>query len=413
MLICIKYLIRIFKRFHELIKNFTIQLPKKIIFGEDAVKEVLGSVKQFKAKNILIMTDPIIHKIGLSTKVLTPLQEAGIKTQIFDKVEPEPSLKAAEQVMKLARETSYDLIIGLGGGSSLDMAKMASISATNSGQISDFFGVGNIPLPGLPKILIPTTSGTGSEITMNLIISHKEEGRKIGIVDPHIIADVAIIDPLLTISMPPKITAATGLDALTHAIESLMSIDLIPFSEPLAIDAVKLIFKSLKRAYDEGSNVQARYDMSLASMLAGTSLAVSGVCAGHAAAYAFTVQVPHGVGCGMALPYVMEFNAPKCLSKLEAIADAAGVRISSESPKKNAFFAVSAVRKLMEEVDFPLSLEEIGIKRVDIELMASRMIKVTRLLAHNPRELTEEDAITLFDRMYQGEQLPLSEYSKS
>jgi alcohol dehydrogenase class IV len=315
--------------------------------------------------------------------------------------------------MNFAREASYDLVIGMGGGSSLDMAKMASISATNLGPIDDYIGVGNIPLPGLPKILIPTTSGTGSEITMNLIISHKEEGRKMGLVDPHIIADVAVIDPLLTMSMPPKVTAATGLDALTHAVESLMSIDLNPFAEPLAIDAVKLIFRSLKKAYDEGDNVEARRDMSLASMLAGTSLAICGVCAGHAAAYAFTVQVSHGVGCGLALPYIMEFNAPNCLPKLEAIAEAAGVNRIGESQENNAFYAVNGVRKLMEDVNFPISLKDIGIKEEDIEIMATRMLKVTRLLAHNPRKLTKEDAISLFQRMYEGKPMPLSEYNKS
>jgi alcohol dehydrogenase class IV len=394
-------------------KNFTIQLPKKIIFGEDVVKNVPELAKQFNAKSVLFMTDPTISKIGLSSKVVNPLQEAGIKVEIYDKVEPEPSLKAAEQVMKVARDASYDLVIGMGGGSSLDMGKLASISATNLGPIADYIGVGNIPLPGLPKILIPTTSGTGSEITMNLIISHKEEGRKMGLVDPHIITDVAVIDPLLTISMPPKVTAATGLDALTHAVESLMSIDLNPFTEPLAIDAVKLIFRSLKKAYDKGDSVEARRDMSLASMLAGTSLAISGVCAGHAAAYAFTVQVPHGVGCGLALPYTMELNAPNCLPKLAAIAEAAGVNRLGESQENNAFYAVSGVRKLMEGVNFPISLIDIGIKEEDIDIMATRMLKVTRLLAHNPRELTMEDAINLFQRMYEGKPLPLSEYSKS
>lgn len=394
-------------------KNFTIQLPKKIIFGEDVVKNVPELAKQFNAKSVLFMTDPTISKIGLSSKVVNPLQEAGMKVEIFDKVEPEPSLKAAEQVMKVARDASYDLVIGMGGGSSLDMGKLASISATNLGPIADYIGVGNIPLPGLPKILIPTTSGTGSEITMNLIISHKEEGRKMGLVDPHIIADVAVIDPLLTISMPQKVTAATGLDALTHAVESLMSIDLNPFTEPLAIDAVKLIFRSLKKAYDKGDSVEARRDMSLASMLAGTSLAISGVCAGHAAAYAFTVQVPHGVGCGLALPYTMELNASNCLPKLVAIAEAAGVNRLGESQENNAFYAVSGVRKLMEDVNFPISLRDIGIKEEDIEIMATRMLKVTRLLAHNPRELTMEDAINLFQRMHEGKPLPLSEYSKS
>ncbi len=393
--------------------NFTIQLPDKIVFGEGTVKEVPKFAGEFKAKSVLFITDPTISKIGLSNQILKLLNKSGIRTEVFDKVEPEPSIKAAEQVMEITRESSRDLVIGFGGGSSLDMAKMASISSTNPEPIGDLIGVGNVPKPGIPKILIPTTSGTGSEITMNLIISNKKERLKMGIVTPLNIADVAIIDPLLTVSMPPKVTAATGLDALTHAVESLMSIDLNAFSEPLAIDAVKLIFRNLPNAFRDGKDISARRSMSLASMLAGMSLGISGVCAGHAAAYSFTVEVPHGVGCAIALPYTMELNSSSCFPKLVAIAEAAGVKEEGESQEKNAYNAVQSVRQLMEKVGIPLSLKQIGIKEEDIEMMAKNMLKVTRLLAHNPKTLTEDDTIQLFQRMYEGRPLTLSEYGKN
>lgn len=233
-----------------------------------------------------------------------------------------------------------------------------------------------------------------------------------GIVSPHIIADVAIIDPLLTLSMPPKVTASTGLDALTHAIESLMSIDLNPFCEQLAIKAVSLIFRSLPIAYSNGNDRTARKEMSLASMLAGMSLAICGVCAGHAAAYAFTVTVPHGVGCALSLPYVMELNASYCLPKLVAISKAAQVNETRETNEKKAYNAVQAVRNLMEKVESPLSLKQIGIKETDINSMAENMLKVTRLLAHNPKTLTIEDTKPLFNRMFEGTALPLSDYKK-
>jgi alcohol dehydrogenase class IV len=200
--------------------DFTIQIPKQILFGEGTLKEVPQIAKEFDAKSALLITDPILSEIGLTKKVLEPLKETGMKIDLFDQVEPEPSLQSAEQVVQIARKSVYDIVIGLGGGSSLDMAKLASISITNPEPITDFVGVKKVRKPGIPKILIPTTSGTGSEITMNSIISNKQEHLKMGIVSPHIIADVAIIDPLLTLSMPPKVTASTGLDALTHAIES-------------------------------------------------------------------------------------------------------------------------------------------------------------------------------------------------
>jgi alcohol dehydrogenase class IV len=393
--------------------DFTVQLPKKIMFGEGVVKEIPEVAQKFSPKSVLLITDPIISKIGVSTKILEPLLEVGLKTEVFDRVEPEPSMSAADQVVRAARKSSCDLVIGLGGGSSLDMAKLASISATNLNPITDFIGVGKVPKPGLPKILIPTTAGTGAEITMNAIISNKEEHLKLGIVTPYNIADVAVIDPLLTLTMPPNVTAATGLDALTHAVESLMSIDLNLFCEPLAVKAVKLIFQSLPKAYREGDDIVARRDMSLASMLAGISLAISGVCAGHAAAYSFTVTVPHGVGCALALPYVMEFNSSACLPRLVAIAEAAGAKEDGVGEEKNAFNAVSSVRELMEEVSSPISLKQIGIKEAELQSMAKNMLTVKRLLAHNPRTLTDKDAEQLMRRMYEGEALPLSEYRGS
>jgi len=393
--------------------NFTIQLPRKIIFGEGSAKEVPELAKQFGARSVIVISDPVISKIGLIDPLVKPIRDAGIEAEVFDGVEPEPSMQAAMSVVEVARRARYDLVIGLGGGSSLDMAKLASISATNPEPIANFIGVGKVESPGIPKILIPTTAGTGAEITMNAIISNKEEHLKLGIVTPFNIADVAVIDPLLTLSMPPKVTASTGLDALTHAVESLMSIDLNPFCEPLAMDAVKLIFRSLPIAYREGNNLAARRDMSLAAMLAGISLAISGVLAGHAAAYSFTVTVPHGTGCAIALPYVMEFNAPTCLPRMVAVAEAAGVSEPEESQEKSAFNAVKAVRKLMEEVGSPTSLKHIGIMESDIDSMAKSMLTVKRLLAHNPRQFTEQDAKQLFRRMYEGRPLALSEYGRS
>jgi alcohol dehydrogenase class IV len=392
---------------------FTVQLPRKILFGEGAAKEVSNLAKAFGPRRALLVTDPVISKLGTSSQILGPLQDSGIKTDVFDEVEPEPSMRAAEQVAKVARDSSYDLIIGLGGGSSLDMAKLASICITNPNPITDFIGVGKVPNPSVPKILLPTTAGTGAEITMNAIISNREEHLKLGIVSPYNIADVAIVDPLLTVTMPPSVTAATGLDALTHAVESLMSVDLNSFCEPLAIDAVKHIFRSLPKAYRDGKDLTARRDMSLASMLAGISLAISGVLAGHAAAYSFTVTVPHGLGCALALPYVMEFNASACLSKLGAVAEAAGAKEIGVAEEKNAFNAVAAVRRLMGDVNNPLSLREIGIKESDLESMSKNMVTAKRLLAHNPKAVTEKDALLLMRRMFEGKPLQLSDYKVS
>jgi len=255
-------------------------------------------------------------------------------------------------------------------------------------------------------ILIPTTSGTGSEITMNAVVKAETDSIKTGIVSQHLLADIAIVDPCLTLTMPPKSTAATGLDALSHAVESLMSVDSNPMTESIALEAVGLIFSNLRAAYQKGDDVAARRNMALASTMAGAAFGNAGVCAGHAAAYAFAVKcrIPHGISCAIALPYIMEYNAPACMSALAAISKTLGSQ--GRTIERDAFDAVEAVRNLMKDVDIPLSLRELGVKGESIPKLAEDLLKSGRLLAHNPRPITLKDAEALFTRIHLGEALP-------
>ncbi len=286
----------------------------------------------------LIVTDKVIVKTGLVERVSKSLEQAGLSVQVFDEVEPEPKLEVAEKAAEFSRKSGCNLVIGVGGGSVLDMAKVASIAPTNPGKMADYVGVGLIKQAGLPKILIPTTAGTGSEVTNIAVVSLAAEEIKSGIVGPQLMADVAIVDPEATLTMPPRLTASTGIDALTHAVEALMSVNSNPLTDALAYEAVKLVFRNLRKACYQGENLEARYGMSLAALLAGLAFGSAGVCGGHALAYAFAVKynVPHGIACGLALPYIMEYNLPVCEEKLARIAVLAGESVEWVSTREAA-----------------------------------------------------------------------------
>jgi len=386
------------------------RVPNRIVFGENTVERLPEFVKEFKPRRMLVISDTVLEKVGLVDRVLAPLKSPGQELVVFEDVEPEPSLQNARMVADMARLKPYDLVIGLGGGSVLDMAKVASVAATNPEPVTSFIGVDRIPQRGLPMILIPTTAGTGSEITMNSVVRSEADAIKTGIVSQYLLADVAIVDPCLTLTMPPKTTASTGLDALSHAVESLMSVDSNSMTESLALEAVRLIFLSLRRAYENGDDHGARSSMALASVLAGMAFGNTGVCAGHALAYAFAVKyrVSHGVSCAVSLPYVMEYNAPACMAALASMGKAMG--IGGRRTEREAFNAVAQVRKLMVDVNLPLSLKDLGVKNDVIPKLAEDLLKSGRLLAHNPRPINQKEAEALFARMLEGRALPYSAY---
>ncbi len=393
-------------------RPFTFRLPSRILFGENSAERLRAFVDEYSPKRTLAVTDTVLRKIGLADRVFDPLKSIDMELVIFDGVEPEPSTQNAEEVATASKKGKYDLVIGLGGGSVLDMAKVASVAATNPGSVTSFIGVDRIQKRGLPMILLPTTSGTGSEITMNAVVKAETDSIKTGVVSPYLLADIAIIDPSLTLSMPPRTTASTGLDALSHAIESLLSVDSNPMTEPLALGAVRLIFSSLRAAYKKGDEAVARHNMALASMMAGAAFGNTGVCAGHATAYAFAVKyrIPHGESCAIALPYIMEYNAPVCMSSLAAISSAIGSH--GQTLHMDAFDVVEAVRSLISDVGVPLSLKEFGMKGESIRGLAEDLLKSGRLLARNPRPITLKDAEVIFTRIQEGKALPHAAYDK-
>lgn len=383
----------------------TFQSPTKVIFGIGAVEEVGEEAKRLGGEKALIVTSPTPLRLGLVEKVRNLLEKEKFTMEIFDKVEPEPTLEMASNVSKIVRQKEYDIIVGIGGGSALDLAKVASIMATNNGDVKDYLGVGKVSKPGLPKILIPTTAGTGSEVTQGAVLTSKETFEKIGIISKYVWADAALVDPLMSMNMPPRLTAVTGIDALSHAVEAYMSKNRSEISNALALQAIQLIVNNLPIAFTEGNNLQARYNMALAALLGGIVVdpVNAGACAGHAAAYTFAAKynVPHGVSVGITLPYIMEFNMPACLEEFKDIAQAFREKVDALPLSRAAEKAIVNIKKLVgETLGLPTRLRDVGVPSEAMEDLAENMLKITRLVAANPKEISKKEATELFKKMW-------------
>lgn len=375
---------------------------RRILFGVGSAEKTGTEAQLLKAKKVLIITDPGVIQAGLLEGIEKSLQSVGIPFAIFDGVEPDPRIEVVEKSIEKAKKEGIDLIIGFGGGSSLDIAKVTSILITNSGKIDSFFGVDLVPNPGAPVILIPTTAGTGSEVTPIAILSDTKEKLKKGIVSPTLFPEVAIVDPKLTIGLPPSVTAFTGMDALTHAIESYYSINATDLSDLLAFRAMELLSKNIRMAYAHGENLVARSNMMEGSLFAGIAFANAGVGAVHAFAYPLggEFHLAHGLTNTLMLPYVMRYNILGCPDKFAQMAQAFGEKVEGLSELDGAETSVKFVERLSDDLRVPRRLRDVGIPENAIPRLAEAAMKVTRLLANNPRKITLEDAVAIYKSAY-------------
>lgn len=382
-------------------KLYSFRLPRKILFGVGSFKRLGVEAESLGGRKLLLVTDRNLIRIGLAEEARIMLEERGFLVEVYGEVEAEPRIENAERIAEKAREGGFDLVVGVGGGSVMDMAKVASIAVTNPGSMRSYVGVGFVRKPGIPKILVPTTAGTGSEVTDVAVVTLPEEKVKTAIISPYMLGDTAIVDPKLTYTMPPKLTASTGVDALSHALEAMMSVNSNLITDALALEAVRLIFKHLREAYRSGSP-ESRYGMSLAALTAGMAFSNTGVCLAHALAYTFAVShhTPHGVSCGLALPYAFKFNASAISQKLPRIAEAMELRASEEDEDRIGEVIVEAILNLLKDVGLPRRLRELGIPREELPTMADRLLSMKRLLSRNPRPVTEGDALKLVNEMW-------------
>ena len=381
-------------------KVYSFQLPKKVLFGVKASENVGLEAKALGGKEALLVTDENMVKMGISGKIEEALVKEGLTVDVFDKVEPEPLIETAETVAEAARKRRYNTVVGIGGGSVLDMAKVAAIALTNNVPMRNYVGVDLVKNPGVPSILLPTTSGTGSEVTNVAVVTIAEDELKTSIISPFMFGHVAVVDPSLTYGLPPRLTASTGLDALSHALEAILSVHSNPITDALALQAVKLIFSNLLDAYRSGEP-ENRYGMSLGSLMAGMAFGNAGVCLGHAVAYTFAVphKVTHGVSCGLVLPYIFRFSAPAIPWKLPEVARAMDLNVENLKPEEMGSVISDAVLKLMGELQMPKRLRDLGIPREAVPKLADRLLTFKRLILRSPRQPSREDALRLFEEM--------------
>jgi len=375
--------------------------PNAILFGFNTAKKVGEQAKKLGGKRAILVTDEVIAQIGLVELVKEAMEKEGCKVEIFAKVDPEPHIETAESLYQMVREKKFDLVVGLGGGSSMDMAKLTSIVATNEGTPFEIMEKQLVKKPALKKILIPTTAGTGSEVSKFIVVSKGKDKYFIG--TPYAYPEIAIVDPGLTLSMPPKLTASTGIDALSHAIDSLMNKLANPLYDSLGFAGIELIAKHLRRATFDGQNMEARYYMALAATMSMMSMSGTGALYSHSISYALSMFQPlaHGIGCGLGLPYTMAFNLPVIEEKHSLIARAMGERIEFLSARAAAQRAVELVYDLIADVKVPLSLKEMGFKREHIPKVAE--LCITRYpRANNPRPMSKEQCLALFESMWEG-----------
>jgi len=370
----------------------------RIVMGAGAIKTIGTEARGRGAKRILVVTDKGVIGAGLLKPVEDALKAAKIKYAVFDKVEPDPRYEIVAECMEMAKKVRAQMLVGIGGGSPMDIAKTTAVMLTNKGPIGAYFGVNLVPKPGLPTILVPTTAGTGSEVTPIAILSDEGEKLKKGIVSPYLYATIGILDPELTTGLPPHVTAATGMDALIHAIEAFTSINATSITDMFNLKAMQLIYRNIRIAYAKGDNIEARSAMMEGALLAGIGFANAGVTAVHAFAYPIGAEfhIPHGVANSLMLPHVIRFNVLGNLDKFAQLAKPFGIPVEGLDNMQIVDKVIAAIDRLTDDIKVPRHLADFGVKEKDIPMLAEGALKSVRLLVNNPRNLTLDDAKNIF-----------------
>ncbi|MET3505844.1 alcohol dehydrogenase class IV [Halalkalibacter oceani] len=363
-------------------------------------------MKSYRLKKLLIVTDKGVRQANLLEKIEASLRSSGIDYAIYNDVEPNPKAELVEEGVAFLNAEQCDSVLGIGGGSSLDTAKGIAAMVTNNGSILDYEGIGKLPNPTLPLFAIPTTAGTGSEATASTVFTDRETLFKAVIISPHLFPKVSFLDPGLILQLPQGITEATGMDALTHAIESYVSKDATPVSRALAIQAIKMIATDLEKTYFVGTDVESRENMLVASMLAGVAFSQSRLGNVHAISHTFggVFNILHGIANATLLPFVMEFNLPACAEKMKDIAVALGENVTRLNTLQAGEKAIEAVKRLNQSLNIPNNIKELGVSLDHLPQMVEDSMRSANVLS-NPRLTRAEDIAAIIERAYATEEL--------
>ncbi|ECE0826029.1 L-threonine dehydrogenase [Salmonella enterica subsp. enterica] len=375
----------------------TFFIPSVNVIGADSLKNAMNTMAEYGFRRTLIVTDAMLTKLGMAGDIQKALQERDIFSVIYDGTLPNPTTSNVAAGLKLLKENGCDSVISLGGGSPHDCAKGIALVAANGGDIRDYEGVDRSAKPQLPMIAINTTAGTASEMTRFCIITDEERHIKMAIVDKHVTPLLSVNDSSLMVGMPKSLTAATGMDALTHAIEAYVSVAATPITDACALKAVTMIAENLVVAVEEGSNVQAREAMAYAQFLAGMAFNNASLGYVHAMAHQLGgfYNLPHGVCNAVLLPHVQVFNSQVAAARLRDCAAAMGVDVSGMSEAEGAQACVAAIRQLSQKVNIPAGLRELNVKEEDIPVLATNALKDACGLT-NPIQATHDEIVEIY-----------------
>lgn len=375
-------------------KEIVILNPNRVVFGEGSMQRFVSDFVERGLKKMFLLS--IAELNTTLAPFLQQLQAHGVAVFVDESIVGEPTFEDFDKILLKAKKFDADSIVGIGGGSVLDVAKLVAAQLKNSQTLEEVKGNGNLKERQTYVACIPTTSGTGSEVSPNAIFVNNQ-GEKVGVISPYLVPDAAYIDPVLTVLLPKKITAATGIDALTHCLEAYTNKFAHPFVDLYALEGVRIIAKYLKRACDDGTDLEARTQVALGSMYGGMCLGPVNTAAVHALSYPLGVEyhIPHGLSNALLLPYVMEYNIEADASKYERIAEVLGAEKKATS-KETALEGVKIMKQLIVDCGLPLTLSEAGVKEESIPQLAEGAVKVQRLLKNNIREIAVDDAIAIY-----------------
>jgi alcohol dehydrogenase class IV len=395
-------------------ETWTFHSAGQLLFGRNAVRQLGEVAGRLGARRVLLVTDPILVKAGVAERVRAPLVDSGVAVEVFDGGEPEPSFRAAHSCIEVARAFRPDAVLGLGGGSNMDLAKITATVLAHGGGPRDYVGDDQVPGPIRPLICVPTTAGTGSEVSAATVLTDSDNHIKVGILSNHLRPRVALVDPLLTISCPPKVTADSGIDALTHAIEAYTAVDNAAFPLPpgertvyqgrhpmgdvLAEKAIALVGAHLRRAVAHGDDLDAREGMALGATLAGMAFSNVGVALVHAMEYPVggATHCAHGAGNGLLLPFVMRFNLPARRREFATIARLLGEDVAGLDEQQAAERAITAVERLRADIGIPQRLRDLGVRAEHLRPFAEKAAGIKRILRVNPRTVTVDEVEAIY-----------------
>lgn len=377
--------------------------PRHTLIGRDGITMIPHFLSRLSAKKVLVVTDKGLIKLGTAGKVTSVLDEAGIEYLIYDGVEPNPTTRIVYEALDFYQKNDCGALIAIGGGSPIDVAKAVSILSANGGKIEDYNGVNKSMRHGAPVIAVNTTAGTGSECTRAYVVTDEETKSKMLMVDTNCLAHLALNDPMLMVGMPPSLTAATGIDALTHAIESYICNIHTPYTDALALEAIRLVSHALRNAVRDGSDMEARTDMCWAEYMAGLSFSNAGLGLVHGIAHQLGgyYNIPHGLANAMMLPRVLEYNRPYCMGRLAQVAQAMGEKVDDCSVDEASKKAIEAVRRLCQDVHIP-PLCETKFRMEDIDVLAKNALADTATQTNIVRPTVEDVKTILAKTYYEG-----------